>query len=111
MNQQFISSNQFAIAKMISTYKELIDMYSHLTLYLDSTGWEIFDVRIGKPIFRHSFKHIKALTEDLQKFTHHYINLVDLYHRLPDKQVSGKRALNYFTKYYNEEELKYFYYG
>lgn len=108
-NEQFISTNCYHIGEMLVTFKEVMQMYPNIVLYLDSDGWEILDTRCAKPLFRHSFKHIKALKEDLLAFRRNYINLVYLSHRIPEKRVNGKRSLNYFRNLYTEEELKYFF--
>lgn len=86
-------------------------MYPNIVLYLDGDGWEIFDTRCAKVLFRHKFKHVQKLSMDLKQFRHNRIKLVELYHRNPQKQFGGKRALNYFRQFYDEEQLKYFYNG
>lgn len=110
-NEQFISSNSDRISSMLVTFKELMDTYPNVVLYLDERGWEIFDTRACVPLFRHSFKHVRQLDIDMKEFIINYVKLVELYHRKPDKQFGGKRALNYFRKFYNDEQLKYFYHG
>lgn len=65
-NAQFISRNITELADVIIKFRELNDCYDdNLILSLEQNYWEVFDLRLCKPIYRCEFKHIKPLTEFL----------------------------------------------
>lgn len=72
----FISRNTQELAEVIIRFKNLDAVYrGNLSLYLDSDFWEVFDVRRGMVLFRHSFKHVRQLCEDMRILTHDFANL------------------------------------
>lgn len=66
-HEQLLSRNAFYFAEMISVFQELNRLYlEQFTLYLDSDGWELFDIRVGRSIIRHEFRHYRQFIIDMR---------------------------------------------
>lgn len=110
MNEQFISRNRFELSQVISEFRETTAVYQdNLSLYLDRNYWEVFDLRIGKTIFRHEFKHIKTLIDDLRRFRD-AISEVSLIKFRIDKLPSRHQSAcyRYLQRFYDNQQILYF---
>ena len=111
---QFISRNQNDILDVFNKYRELLDVHDHFVMYMDKESWELFDTNCAKVIFRHKFKHLKSLKEDLMKFRRDLINVGCIRYRESSRQnLSPKEtwSLKALQKIYNEYELNFYKYG
>ena len=110
MNEQFYSNNQRELANLIILFRELTDVYNNqFTLYLDKDYWEVFDLRIGKPIFRHKFKELKPLSDNMRRLTHAIIDcgtIRFMKNKQPNQVQAG--AVRFLMRLYGEEQLNYF---
>ena len=110
MNNQFNSRNQYELAQIIVDFRELSALHDkQFTLYLDVDYWEIFDMRFGKTIIRHEYKHIRKLHEDILHLTNSIMHVGCIKFR-PNKQPNTNQswALKFLKTLYNDDELKYF---
>lgn len=110
MNEQFYSTKQLELANIIIIFRELTDVYNNqFTLYLDKDFWEVFDMRIGKTIFRHKFKELKPLSENMRRLTNAIIECGAIkYMKNKKPNIVQSCALKYITRLYGEEQLNYF---
>lgn len=80
---QFISRNMQELAEVIIRFKNLDAVYhGNLSLYLDGDIWEVFDMRRAIPLFRHDFKHIRQLCQDMRILTNDFANLGMVIHSI-----------------------------
>lgn len=113
MNEQFISRNQTKLAEVITVFKELTDSNNQrFCLYVDSTSWELFDQFVGRTIFRHEFKHIYTLIDNMRLLNQMIMNTAFIPWRkdghLKHKEAS---AVKYLNKLYSESEVNFIIYG
>lgn len=115
-HEQLLSRNQIEFSDMVYTFHELNSVYDNqFTLYLDSNGWELFDLRIGKSILKAEFKHFRQFTSDMKKLTNDICNVVLAKQRLNRHQKpklnevwSIKAILKHyapFDKYFFNDKL------
>lgn len=75
-NEQLINRNHVEFSDMVYVFLELNSVYDNqFTLYLDTNGWELFDIRTGKSIIHHQFKHFRQFTFDMKKLMRDIINV------------------------------------
>lgn len=113
-NNQFLSRNQTEIIRVFLAYRELLEVHPSYVMYMDKTSWELFDPDFGVTIFRHEFKHLKSMLEELRQLRYDIIAVGCIKYReytdRPAKRTQTcalKRLLNYYT----DEQLNYFKYG
>lgn len=95
---------------LISQFHELNEVYDNqYSLYLDVDGFELFDMRLGKSVFRSSFKHRKTFTEFLVRLKNDIIQVGCIKYRRDGKPSSAQSwALKSLLKSYDETEISYF---
>lgn len=75
-HEQLLSRNHIEFSELVMTFQDLNSVYDNqFTLYLDFQGWELFDLRIGKVIFRHKFQHFRQFTKDMLRLANDLTNL------------------------------------
>lgn len=112
-NEQFITRNFNELGRVILAFRELDEVYpQNLCLYLDKNYWEVFDIRCGKAIIRHDFKHLTQLSSDMKTIK---LDIIQLgYYSIHPKQVKrqcAKWAFTRLSRIYSPSELKYFTHG
>lgn len=113
INEQFITRNHNELARVILAYRELEEVYEgNVCLYLDNNIWEIFDMRIGKVLIRHEFKHLSQLIADLKELKQDII-LLGYYSVHPNKvkKQSARWSFKRLSRLYDDEQIKYFTHG
>ena len=111
-NEQFIARNIYEFGNMLIAFRELNQHYNcNLILSLDGDEWIIFDLRVGRDIYKCKFKHWKdfqtfccQLLRDISKCGFAHIGL--RYGR--NIQQSETWSINRLSKIYTEEEMLYF---
>lgn len=131
MHEQFLSKYQYEIARMIQAFIELNSAYENqYCLYMDSDGWEIFDTRVGRPIFKGTIRQVGYLFTEMRKLTNditavflcrsrinrnqrmkrtHFCSCKRLskIYDLEDTYFFTERIKNYIKYGFNEEESNY----
>lgn len=75
-HEQLLSRNQVEFTEIVSVFQELDAMYqNNYSLYLDSKGWELFDMRVGRTILFFPFGQFKRFTDEMRKLKHNIINV------------------------------------
>lgn len=75
-HEQFITRSNFEFSNLINMFFELNSVYDNqFTLYLDTQGWELFDLRRARSIYRYDFKHIRQFTDDMRILSRDFLNL------------------------------------
>lgn len=103
LHEQFLSRNHYELSLVIQAFHELMDIFpNRFALYLDSNGWEVFDMDFAKVVIRHKFKHLSAMRSDILELCRDFANIgacVSL--RSAPKQKtcwSEKRLLRIYTE-------------
>lgn len=111
MNHQFISRNQSELLNVIIRFRELTHIYQDfLTLYLEKDFWEIFDMRVGRTIFRHRFKHVSALLENIRRLEHAILEVGCIKYRIDGKPSKVQsNCIKFLQTLYKPSEIIYFY--
>lgn len=75
-HEQLISRNHVEFAQMVNVFHELNSVYDNqFTLYLDSTGWELFDLRTAKVILKNDFKNFNIFTQSMKRLMNDLCNV------------------------------------
>lgn len=70
-HEQLLSRNKVEFAELVQIFHELNSVYNNqYSLYLDMDYWELFDLRVARPIIRHEFKHFNQFTSDMKRLYH-----------------------------------------
>lgn len=75
-HQQLCNRNVIEFSDMCHQFHELNSVYDNqFTMYLDSNGWELFDLRIGRTILKNDFKHFRQFTSDMRRLMNNIVNV------------------------------------
>lgn len=75
-HEQLLSRNVIEFSDLVYQFHELNSAYDNqFTLYLDMNGWELFDMRVSRPIIRHEFKHFRQFTSDMRRLYNDILNV------------------------------------
>lgn len=75
-HEQLISRSNYELSQLVNIFFELNSVYENqFTLYLDTRGWELFDLRKAQVIFTYDFKHFRQFTEDMKRLNRDFLNL------------------------------------
>lgn len=75
-HEQLLTRNVIEFSDMVYVFHELNSVYENqFSMYLDSDGWELFDMRTAQTIIRHDFKHFRQFTSDMRKLKNDIINV------------------------------------
>lgn len=104
MHEQLISRNRMELSEVVASFMDLNNTYHNdYSLYLDQNGWEVFDLRCGRSIIRHEFKHFNHLISDMKRMSRALLDAFSAYSRLcrsqkpkPGEIWSIKFLLNYY---------------
>lgn len=103
LHHQFTSRNHEEIATMISAFNEL-NQRDQFCLYLDSRGWEVFDMKACVTVIRHKYRHLRDLTHDLRQLDRDLYMVGSEYLR-PNKMKGAKIAIyeNHLKRIYKDK--------
>lgn len=108
MNEQFLSRNQSEIVNVITSFRELLDIFPHeICLYLDKNNWEIFSPTFGITLVSSKFKHLKTFIQDINQLRRDIINVGCIKYKKNVSQ-SDSWSLKRMQKIFNEQQLKLF---
>lgn len=110
MNDQFLSRNQNELVKVITTFRELLEVFPHeICLYLDKENWEVFSPTFGITILTSKFKHLNTFVQDMRQLRQDIINVgcMKYHHNIPSSQ-SETWSLKRMNKIFNEQQIKTF---
>lgn len=122
-HEQLLSRNHVEFSDMVYTFHEINSVYENqFTLYLDSNGWELFDIRVGKCILKNDFKHFRQFIQDMKKLQNDICNVMLSgqklnRHQRPSKSEvwSIKALLQHYSLYdkylFNEKLVSYVRFG
>lgn len=75
-HSQLLARNHVEFSEMISVFHDLNAVYDNqFSLYLDSNGWELFDIRTAKCIIHRSFNQFRQFTTEMVKLRQDIINV------------------------------------
>ena len=105
---QLLSRNHVEFAEMISVFHDLNAVYDNqFTLYLDMDGWELFDVRTARMIFRRPFSQFRHFTSDMIKMRQDLINVGTANIRVNRQQRPNKNeswSIKSLLKFYSLQD-------
>lgn len=105
---QLLSRNHVEFAEMISVFHDLNSVYDNqFTLYLDMDGWELFDVRTARTIFRRPFNQFRHFTSDMIKLRQDMINVGTANIRVNRQQRPNKNeswSIKSLLKFYSLQD-------
>lgn len=86
---QFITRNSVDLMELLQTFHEVNHYYHGMfVLTIDTTHWELYDLRISRPIVRFPFKKIGAFRTYLKNLMHDMSTV-----RFLDSRYNGKHRL------------------
>lgn len=107
---QFLDRNMDWMKEVLMAFNELNGANSlSFCLYLDMHGWELFHMDMGKVIFRHEYKHMRALSIDIKtlKNAFMYVGCFLWSRRQDTPKAHVTWAVKYLKKIYTEQEFNY----
>lgn len=110
MNEQFLSRNQNELVKVITTFRQLLEVFPHeIVLYLDKENWEIFSPTFGITILTSKFKHLNSFIQDMNTLRRDIIAVGCIrYHKSKETTQSETWSLKRMKKIFNESQMLFF---
>ena len=110
MNEQFLSRNQSELVNVITSFRELLEVFPHeIVLYLDKDNWEIFSPTFGITILQSKFKHLNTFIQDMNQLRRDIISVGCIkYHQHKPLSQSETWSMKRMNKIFNEIQIKVF---